>query len=103
MQMLPTRGWWNQRQYDEQAENEYRIPISKANLTPWHWKGLRGEMVTIAFGSAFFLLVYVHAWKAALVVPILILCIAKMLHQWHPFWIEILVRLLVQPEGYQDS
>lgn len=102
MKGLPSRGWWNSKQYDEQ-EGEFRIPLSKANLTPWHWKGLRGEMVTLAFGSAFVLLVYVHSWKAALLVPLLILCVAKALHQWHPFWIEILVRLLTQPEGFQDS
>ena len=102
MKGLPSRGWWNSKQYDE-PEGEYRIPLSKANLTPWHWKGLRGEMVTFAFGSAFVLLVYVHSWKAALVVPLLILCVAKALHQWHPFWIELLVRLLTQPEGFQDS
>ncbi len=103
MMGFSSRGWWNSKQYDEHAESEYRIPISKANLTPWHWKGLRGEMVTLAFVSGFVLLVYVHAWKAAIVVPVLILCVAKALHQWHPFWIEVLVRLLTQPEGYQDS
>lgn len=97
------RGWWNVSQYNEPDQDEYRIPISKANLTPWHWKGLRGEMVTVAFGTCFILLVYVHAWKAAIVAPILILLIAKMLHNWHPFWIEMLVRLLTQPEGFQDS
>src|SRR4051812_39435501 len=103
MMGLSSRGWWNSKQYDEPADGEYRIPISKANLTPWHWKGLRGEMVTLAFSSGFILLVYVHAWKAAFVVPVLILCVAKALHQWHPFWIELLVRLLSQPEGFQDS
>lgn len=103
MMGFASRGWWNQKQYEEHAEDEYRIPISKANLTPWHWNGLRGEMVTLAFGSFLFLLIYLHAWKAAIVVPLLILCVAKALHKWHPFWIEILVRLLCQPEGFQDS
>jgi len=64
---------------------------------------LRGEMVTLAFGVGFVLLVYVHAWKAAFLVPIAILYIAKQLHNWHPYWIEIVVRLLTQPEGFQDS
>lgn len=103
MQMLPSRGWWNSKQYDEYAEEGFRIPISKANLVPWHWKGLRGEMVTAALISGLVLFAYVHAWKAGIVVPLLILVIAKALHQWHPYWIEILVRLLCQPEGFQDS
>jgi hypothetical protein len=104
MKYFSQRGWWSQRQYDDpQSDSDYRIPISKANLLPWHWNGLRGEMVTAAFVSCIILLVYVHTWKAAVVVPVLILCVAKALHAWHAFWIEILVRLLTQPEGYQDS
>lgn len=103
MMPMSSRGWWNSKQYDDHSDGDFRIPVSKANLLPWHWKGLRGEMVTAACVSAFVLIVYVHAWKAGIVVPVLILCLAKALHNWHPYWIEILVRLLVQPEGFQDS
>lgn len=103
MKMFSQRGWWNQRQYGDESEAEFRIPISKANLLPWHWNGLRGEMVTTAIVSCFVLLVYVQTWKAAIIVPVLVLCVAKALHQWHPYWIEVVVRLLTQPEGFQDS
>lgn len=102
MKALLPRGGRTQTHPPDEA-GEFRIPISRANLTPWHWNGLRGEMVTLALGTGFVLLVYVQAWKAALIVPFLILYIAKRLHAWHPFWIEIVVRLLVQPEGHQDS
>ncbi len=97
-------GWWHSRQYAESdSDADYRIPINRTGLTPWHWGGLRGEMVTIALISCFVLLVYVRWWEAAIVVPLLILLVAKKLHMWHPYWVELLVRLMITPAGFQDS
>ncbi len=97
-------GWWNSRQYNEaEAEDDFRIPINRTGLTPWQWGGLRGEMVALALVFGFVMLIYFHWWEAALIGPLVILIVAKRLHKWHPFWIELFVRLLIQPAGFQDS
>lgn len=97
-----SHGWWKRKQFEER-EDEFRIPISKANLVPWHWGGIRGEVVTLAVITAIILLGIVHTFYAGLIVPFLIICVGKALHTWHPYWLEILVRLICQPEGFQDS
>lgn len=93
------------RSYDPSSGDDlrFRVYVNPVGLTPWMWGGIRGEVfvgfiaLLIVLGGMF------HWYWAALGVSVTWLLIGWWLSQWHPYWPEMVLRLLVQPIGFLDT
>ena len=106
--MNPAAAWFrsllsrSQRQ-DGESDHQFRIYVNPVGLTPWMWKGIRGEVYAVFIGLLIVLGGMLHWYYAAAIVSPLWLMFGAWLSRRHPFWPEILVRLVVQPIGFLDS